>query len=108
MNKYLATVQIDLGGKSYTLKYDYQAISAVLSKYGKDILSNLYTVTPEELADIISCGLRDDKIDAKAIMEFSPPIFATCKLVDEALGFAYFGPDGPPKAEKSSDKKKSE
>jgi hypothetical protein len=105
MNKYLATVEVELDGKTYKLKYDYEAISAVISKYSKDILTKMYESTPAEIADIVSIGLRDDKVDAKTIMEYSPPIFTMCKLIDQAIGFAYFGPEGPPKVEKGDKKK---
>ncbi len=106
MNKYLATVDFVLGDKTYRLNYNYEAIAEVLSKFGKEVLNTLYELSPNELAEILAIGLKADNVSAKQIMEHSPPIFATCKLIDEALGYAYFGPEGPPKVKSEDGKKK--
>lgn len=106
LNKYKGTVEFKLGDKAYVLNYNYEAIAEMISKFGKEILNNLYDSSPADLAEIIALGLKADGVKAKDIIDFSPPFFPSCKLVDQAIGFAYFGPEGPPKIEKPKDSKK--
>jgi hypothetical protein len=104
-NKYTGKVDFQLGDKTYKLQYNYNALAIVLTKFGKQILSKLYEASPGELAFILQAGLASDGVTIEQIMEVSPPIFASCKLIDEAICYAYFGADGPPKTAADTKKK---
>lgn len=97
-NKYTAVVKIQIGKQTYDLVYNWNAIAEVKSFYsGDDIITKLNTGTdPILLAKVLAAGLRENhpEITATQIIKYSPPIFKMVKAIDEAMSYAYFGPEG--------------
>lgn len=106
--------EIVLGGKKYQLHYGFKAISQLIADCGAAVLEDLFKDPhPSTVAKMIVAGLQDnypaghpDALTFDQIVELSPPIIPSLKIVDRALSLAYWGPDGPPKAGPSE--KKSE
>ena len=106
-NKYLGTVDFPLGEQTFKLVFDWGAIAEVMSKFGKDVFVDLFRASPDEIAEMLAIGLRASGITKAEILKLSPPIVPTAQLIDHAITYAYFGPDGRPGAS-SDGKKKSE
>lgn len=95
-NKYLGEFKTILLGMDCLLVYDWKAISAIHSKFGREKMANLFNnATPEEIAEIFAIGLQKHQphITAEFIMEKSPPIVQVLAVIDQALAYAYFGPE---------------
>lgn len=97
-NKYTAVVKIQIGKQTYNLVYNWNAIAEVKSYYpGDDIITKLNGGTdPILLAKVLAAGLKEyhQEITSKQILEISPPIFKMVKAIDDAMNYAYFGPEG--------------
>ncbi len=93
-NKYKGTVSFNLDGKTYDLRYTWGALSEIKSKYGEDVLSNLFSADPVVLAGILALGVEDGSLASDDVMKISPPLNEIIIKIDEALAIAYFGADG--------------
>lgn len=102
VNKYNGEVPVNIGGKAYTLVYDWNAVALIQSEYGKEaITAMLAQVQPDKMAKILLAGLNrhHPDITAEDIIKASPPILPTVEAIDTALQYAYFGPDDNKEAE---------
>ena len=85
--------QVDIGGKTYTLRYTWRVLAAVSAEHGDN--PDLFDV--ETVASVGAMGIDDPEITKERIMEISPPLIPFAKAVQEAMRWAYFGgiaPDG--------------
>lgn len=100
-------VDIKICGKEARLRYDWAAISAIMTKHGNDVLVNLLHATPAVVADVLAAGLKESGITAADIMGDSPPILPLIGHIDRAMEFSYYGPDGAPTRQSADNKKKT-
>jgi hypothetical protein len=95
-NNIAGTVQIDLGGKQQTLRYDWDGIAEITQKFpdGYNLMD------PGQLSQILAIGLKHDMPDITpdGIMKMSPPIIAAMEAVGAAINCAYFGTPKAPEA----------
>jgi hypothetical protein len=103
INKITGEQGVEIGGREYVLRYDWQALSDVEQAHGGE--PNLFD--PAIVASVASFGLRKrhPEMTADKIMELSPPLVPFAQAVQAALQWSYFGPDAVPDAQGA--KKKS-
>lgn len=100
-NKYTGEVEIQLGGKTLKLVYDFRALSKITSKHGKDALQTiLQGLDVDLIASVLHIGLvkHQPLITIEEIMEASPPVVPMIKAIDEAMTYALYGAEGQPEA----------
>jgi len=102
---HLGTVDLSICGKTVQLKYDWAVLSQIITKHGAEVLASIFIATPAQIADMVVIGAPGAGLTTEDIMKASPPLMPIMKAIDTAIGFAYFGPEGPPK--KSADDKKN-
>src|SRR4051812_32178841 len=98
-NQYTGDVILTMGGEDYTLCYDWKAISDIETNSGPEALRALFSASPQALSVIIAAGLQKHHagITPEDVMALSPPIVPAKKIVNQALEYAYFGPEGAEK-----------
>jgi hypothetical protein len=95
-NGYTGDVQIPIGGKHYTLRFDYAAISELRSSHDEGVIKSLFAdPDPNQVAEIIVIGLKrhHPEIKIEEILDHSPPLYPSINKIDLALTYAYFGPE---------------
>lgn len=94
MNPVTGEKIIDIEGRKYVLRFTWRVLSEIEQKYGDK--PNLFD--PEIIAFVGAAGLRarHPEITAEWILDTSPPLVPFAGAVQEALQWAYFGPDKPP------------
>jgi hypothetical protein len=98
-NKYTGEAPIRMGGRVYTLAYDWQALARIRTELADTALDLvLSTADPEALSKLIAIGLarHHPEMSAPAVMAASPPFMPSIAAVKYALNAAYWGPEGPP------------
>lgn len=93
-------VPLEMGGRFYFLRFDYQALDLLQREQGVSDLTKLM-IKPdrESLERMLLIGLRrhhGESVTAAQVARHSPPIAVCIRVISEALNFAYWGPDGPP------------
>lgn len=90
-----------LGGRRYTLLYDWRALAVMADKVGTDV--NLFD--PATLATVLVIGLakRHPGVTADMIFEASPPLGVAISDFNRAMRFSYFGHKQPTEPETVSD-----
>jgi hypothetical protein len=94
MNKITGEVPVEIGGREYVLRFDWQALADVEQAHGGS--PNLFA--PDVVASVAAFGLRKrhPEMTAQRIKDASPPLIPFANTVQMALQWAYFGPDGVP------------
>jgi hypothetical protein len=89
---------VDIDGKPYTLRFDWEALAEVEKNHGDQ--PNLFS--SEVVASVAASGLKryHPEMTAEKIRELSPPLVPFAKKVQEALQYAYFGAEGVPEPKK--------
>jgi len=94
-NKYTGTVLLSVDGGDVPLRFDWEAIAALHSTYGKEWEAEVQRIVTEldskGLANILAIGSEHD---AQWWMEHSPPFVLAAKAAQEALHLAFFGAGG--------------
>ena len=107
-NKYRGQVYVEIGGEQNELKFSWDVIAKLQSKFGlqynKVLSEAIEQQDVKKLATIISIGTG---LSAKKIMDDSPPILQMAKSVLIAIDYAYYGPDGPTEEEDSENPQKA-
>lgn len=93
-NKYKGVVDLELNGKTFEIRYTWSALSEIKSKYGDEVLANLFAADPTVLAGVLVLGIDDPELTVDYVLEVSPPLNDIVLKIDEALAVAYFGVDG--------------
>lgn len=94
MNPITGEQEIDIAGKKYILRFDWQALSELQAKHGD--APNLFNA--EVVASVASIGLRKyPEMTAERIKELSPPLIPFANSVQRAIQYAYFGGEALPK-----------
>lgn len=90
INKITGENEIQIAGRVYMLRYDWRALAEVVQRHGD--APNM--MNPEVIASIAAIGLakRYPDITAEFIMELSPPLLPFSRAIQEAIQWAYFGP----------------
>lgn len=107
MNNYTGEAKINLGGKEYTLCYDWAALTAIHSSCGVEAIADMLRASPKDLSLVLLAGLKKHhpELTGEALFSLSPPIVPTAKAINEAIHLAYFGVDAP-EQDKADTKKK--
>ena len=94
MNPITCEMEIEIAGKKYILRFDWQALSELQAAHGD--APNLFHA--DIVASVASIGLkkRHPEMTAERIKELSPPLIPFANAVQKAIQFAYFGPDAVP------------
>jgi len=93
MNPITGEQDVEIGGERYSIRYTWQALSEVMSRYGEN--PNLFD--PVTVAGVAAAGIRG--MTPEKIMEAAPPLIPFTHKVQAALQWAYFGPGAVPEAE---------
>lgn len=91
MNKYTGEVHLKIGEKDCVLVYDWGAIAAYQSKFGKDARITDFGI--DELCDALLIGLKkhNPEITKEFIMDNSTPLGQVVDAIIEAFVYAHNG-----------------
>ncbi|WP_374374512.1 hypothetical protein [Dongia sp.] len=99
-NAHLGVAPLTIGGETYRLCFDWEALAAVKTELGKSMSEiNVGTLSTPDIAVLVEIGTRryhGKSLAAADVMEWSPPLRETTQAISLALQYSYFGPDGPP------------
>lgn len=102
INRITGHAEVEIAGKVYTVRFTWAAIAEIQERFGDG--PNMFN--PDTVAGVAAIGFRNyhPELTAERIKELSPPLVPFAKAIQEALQWAYFGPDTPPSegAEKKS------
>jgi hypothetical protein len=95
MNPITGEKEIDIAGEKYILRFDWKALAEIEQRYGDS--PNLFNA--EVVSEVAAAGLRmrHPEMTAQKVMELSPPLVPLAHAVQQALQWAYFGPEAVPK-----------
>ena len=99
MNKYTGEVDLRLGEKTVTLQFDWTSWSRLETEVGiAEVDGIIRGRDPRALAHLIAIGLakHHPEITAERVIAASPPLVPTIAALQQALNWAYWGPEGPP------------
>jgi hypothetical protein len=94
MNPVTGEKKIIINGVPYVMKFTWKALSEIEQRHGdKPDLFNA-----EIVADVAAAGLRErhPEMTAEVLMNLSPPLAPFIRDVQQALQWAYFGPEAIP------------
>lgn len=105
MNAITGAVEVSISGQLYTLRFDWDGLAAMEAAHGEN--PNLFDV--DVVASIAAIGFHQHhpELTAARIKELSPPLLPFALLVQQALQWAYFGPEGIPEEPEDAKKKTS-
>ncbi len=94
MNSVTGEAVVEIQGKPYTLRFDWEAIAAVNAVHG----DNPSMFDPVIVASVAAIGMKKyhPEMTAEKIRELSPPLIPFAGAVQQALQWAYFGAEKPP------------
>jgi len=101
-NRNRGHTSIEMGGREYTLIFDWDALAQLREHYGSSYESAMTKACLEnnttELARILEIGLRaqNSELTKESIKEMSPPVLVVGGAIVDALNVAYYGPTGAP------------
>lgn len=110
MNKYTGEVEIQIGAKKAILVYDWRAIAELQTKLGADAITDMFKqVKPSTIAEILLIGFKKKSPDVtlEDILDASPCLIPTVKLIEKAITFSYFGADEVTQGGEKSEEKKT-
>ena len=98
-NQHTGEVSVKLKGKSFTICFDWHALSDLHNSFPDDLSAGLMDVgkvsDPLKLAKILAIGLKKfhPEMTNEVVLEMSPALVPCKKPLDDALALAYFGAD---------------
>lgn len=94
MNPVTGEQEIEIEGKRYALRFDWAALSEIEQKYGEK--PNMFDASV--VSGVAEAGFRarHPELTSARIMELSPPLVPFAHAVQQALQWAYFGPEAVP------------
>lgn len=103
MNPITGEAEVRIDGAAYTIRYDWDSLAAIEEAHGES--PNLFD--PDVIASVAAIGFRRHHPDltAERIKALSPPLVPFAAQVQQALQWAYFGPDGVPEESGGAKKK---
>jgi hypothetical protein len=104
-NPITGEAQVEIQGKQYILRFDWEAIAAINAVHGDG--PNMFD--PVVLASVAAIGMKKyhPEMTAERIRELSPPLISFAAAVQQALQWAYFGAEKPPEADEKKSPKKT-
>lgn len=98
MDPITGKARVEIQGKKYTIRFDWEAIAEVNHVHGDN--PNLFD--PIVVASVAAIGMKKYHPDmtAERIRELSPPLVPFASAVQKALQWALLGPEEPTKAQK--------
>lgn len=106
-NRYNGDTDIVLGGKTYTLRADWDAMALAQEACANpNALRSLYSLTTTQLSEVIAALMQKHHkgTTAEWVREQSPAIIPTMEALNKAILFAYVGADGIKEAEEAAKK----
>lgn len=107
MSAYDGTVALKMGGTEYTLVMDWAALADVQTKHGENCFEGLYAQRDlKKIADMVAAAAKrhHPELTAKKVLELSPPLIGTLKVLDEVLAIAYFGAEQAAELKQAAEK----
>lgn len=104
-NRYSGDTSIIIGGETYTLRADWDAISKAQESCGNpNALRSLYSLSATQLSEVIAALMQKHHkgTTAEWVREQSPPIITVMEALNKAILFAYVGADGIKEAEEAA------
>ena len=94
MNPITGESQVVIGGKEYTIRFDWSCLAEIESAHG----DNPNFFNPKIVADIAAIGMKKKhpEMTEEKILELSPPLMPFATAVQRAMRFAYFGNEAIP------------
>jgi len=94
MNPITGEFEIEMDGRRYTVKFDWDALAEVSVKHGDN--PNLFN--PDIVASVAAIGMKrkHPEMTTERIKEISPPLIPFARDVQTALQYAYFGNEDLP------------
>lgn len=94
-NKYTGETPVTIGGKTYTLVYNWTALAALETEFKKEQIQSLDQQNPQALAKMLVIGLQEKHPDITEdlVMKSSPVVMDIVKAIDTALLYSYHGPE---------------
>lgn len=104
VNPVTGMAEVDICGKTYSIRFDWDALAAVNEAHGD--APNLFSA--EVVASVAAIGMRKHhpEMTSERITELSPPIVPFATEVQRAIQWAYFGPEGLPEESEAGDEEK--
>ena len=97
-NKYVGEVSLDIAGKKYILRYDWNAIGKLKTKFGPDFDQKISRASIESdmviMAVVLAIGLErhhPGKLPVEKIIDLSPPVVPVVDAINKAIVYAYHG-----------------
>lgn len=89
MNALTGEVDIELSGKVYSLRFDWESLAAIEAAHGDN--PNLFDC--DTVASVAAIGFRRSypELTAEKIKELSPPLIPFAQKIQQALRWSYFG-----------------
>lgn len=103
-NRYKGEYPIEIGGNTYVMVFDWDAIARAHEAYGNEAIAELFRgFYPDVLAGLMEIALKKHHPDMTAdiIKELSPPYIPCASAIDKAMAYAYFGVDEAPTEKKT-------
>lgn len=95
-NAYTGQTEIELGGVKYPLAFTWARIAELRTMYGKafdqEIIAAISGFDTSVIADVVSVGIGGALTSAQ-VKELSPALVPVSGAINEALTFAFYGPD---------------
>jgi hypothetical protein len=106
-NAYNGEVCLHLAGETVAVRYDWDAIGALRTKYGPDwnaiVAGHLAQDDVEDIAFILHVGLgKDTPWTPERIRAESPPLVPVAKAIQKAFNRAYWGITESPEEDASA------
>lgn len=103
-NRYKGEYPIEIGGETYVMVFDWNAIAAAHGAYGNTAVAEIFQkFEPDTLAGLMQIALakHHPEMTADKIKAISPPYIPSATAVDKAMAYAYFGVDEAPTEKKT-------
>lgn len=99
-NAYTGDVPVAMAdGTTRTMRFDFEALAACRTELGDEqALKIVFGGDVRALATLALIGFRrhHPEMTLAELQDIFPPVVPLQRAIEQALSFAYFGPDGPP------------
>lgn len=99
MNRITGEASIEIAGKTYPLRFDWNA----LARLDHEFPEGLDLTDPNVLARVVAIGIPDNQVTPEMVLEASPPVMKAIDAVTRAHNLAYFGAVQAPEPQKEDD-----
>ena len=93
MNRITGEASIEIAGKTYPLRFDWNALAHLDHAFP----DGLDLTDPKVLAQVVAIGIPGGEVTAEMVLAESPPVMQTIDAVTRAHNLSYFGVEDAPK-----------